>query len=163
MAKVVTKKTAAVEARTVRRLWLIRLLLTGLGVGFLVWLFTLIISQGVISPIFCNSPDQFIVCANGGSIASNIAILLASVLGLLTLARFPVARPLLIVVASAITLWGIGTAVGILHWAEALAWTAGISAISYLAYGWILKMRSGWVAVVVAIAVIVIARLVTTL
>lgn len=163
MAKVVTQHTAASEARKIERTWLLRILAVGAGVGFLVWLLTLLIAKGVVEPLFCNSPDQFMICANGGAIASNLAILFGSIAGLIVLARYPVVRPILVVIASAITLWGIGGAVGILHWAEGLAWTVGIAAVAYVAYAWLLRLRSGVLAVLAAIVVVIVARIVMTL
>lgn len=131
----------------------------GFVVGVVTWLLTLLLQSYVVEPIFCRSADSFGACANGGTIAIVIALILTHTAGLFGLVRFGVFRPLLIVLAALITLIGVQSWLGSLAWYEAAAWLGLLTALAYALYAWIARMASFVVSLVVMIVVIVALRI----
>lgn len=138
--------------------------LSGLILGFIAWGLTALISNYVIDPLFCRTDSaNFSVCAQGGSLASNVALIFASGFGLLALVRLGIFRPLLVALASAITLWGLGTWVGGMEWYVALLWSGVLFALAYATYTWLSQIRSFVIALIAIIVVIAVARIVPIL
>lgn len=144
----------------IRPLTMAYVALTGLILGFIAWGLTALISNYVIDPLFCR-PDSanFSVCAQGGSLASNISAVFVAGFGLLALVRLGVFRPLLVALASAITLWGIGTWTGGMEWYVAVLWSGVLYALAYATYTWLSQIRSFVVALIAIIVVIAAARI----
>lgn len=135
-------------------------LVTGLAVGIIGWLLSLAIQMWIIEPIFCRSPQTFAVCANGGTVAWAIAMIIVSVASLLSLVRSGVFRPLLVVLASLITLWGVSAWLGPLPWWQAMLWHGLLFALAYLLFAWVARLSSFLLAVIISIVLIIAARLV---
>jgi hypothetical protein len=100
--------------------------------GVVTWLFGLAVKVWVVEPIFCHSTDSFAVCANGGSVAFVVGLVFAHLLGLALLVRGTVYRPLLVVVATVVTLYGIDSWLGVLSALEATLWWRLLSGWSSL-------------------------------
>lgn len=135
-------------------------LLTGLVVGLVGWLLSLAIQMWIIEPIFCRSPQTFAVCANGGTIGWAIAMIIASVASLLSLVRSGVFRPLLVVLASIIALWGASAWLGPLPWWQGILWHGALFALAYVLFAWVARLTNFLLAVIITIVLIIAARLV---
>jgi len=133
--------------------------LTGLGVGIALWLLTLILDSFVLSPLICrggSTPDE---CAAVTGYAEAIAALFVSAGGLVGLVKFRVYRPLLIVVAAAIALWGIVSLASASHPVYLVAIiTAFMYAVAYTTFAWINRIRLFWLAAAVLIVLVAIVR-----
>src|SRR4051812_20656734 len=112
---------------------------TGLLVGVVGWLASMAIQTWIIEPIFCRSAQTFSVCSNGGTIAWAVALIIVSIVGLLSLVRTGVFRPLLVVLASLVTLWGVSAWLGPLPWWQALLWHGLLFAAAYSLFAWIAR------------------------
>lgn len=134
--------------------------LTGLVVGVVGWLLSLAIQTWIIDPVFCRSPQTFAVCANGGTIGWVIAMILVSIASLLSLVRNGVFRPLLVVLASLIALWGASAWLGPLPWWQGMLWHGVLFALAYALFAWVARLSNFLIAVIVTIVLIVAARLV---
>jgi hypothetical protein len=134
-------------------------LVMGAIVGALVMGGGVLLEQYFVEPVFCQSADSFTLCANGGSLANNIATVLIGIVGAVGLVKLSVYRPLLVVIAAAATLWNANMWLGALPWFEALAWYAGLYAVAYVAFAWVLRLTNFIGAFVLMIALIVGARL----
>lgn len=130
----------------------------GAGVGLLTWLVNLLFQSVLIEPVFCRSADSFQACANGGTISIVIATILTNILGLIALVRLRVYRPLLVVIASIVTLFGVHVWTGAMSWYEATAWYALIYAISYALYAWLARTLSFAITLIALVIVIVLFR-----
>lgn len=152
-------KFAEMTGRTI-----VQVALLGVFLGLIAWGVTALVSNYVIDPLFCRADGgHFSVCAQGGLLASNIASLLVGILGVVALLRLGVFRPLLIGLAVAITLWGLGPWMGALPWYEALIWSAILYAVAYVAFAWLARVRAFSIALVATIVLVVAARIISNL
>lgn len=131
----------------------------GLAAGAVVKLLSFITKQYFIVPVFCRTTDNFGVCVQGDQIALGIATVITALLAVVALARLNVFRPLLVVVATAATLWGLG---GYLqgvnqyaNWGEQTLWLMVLYGLSYVAFSWLLRVRNFAISLVATIVVII--------
>lgn len=133
--------------------------LLGLLLGLVAWVITAVVSNYVISPLFCKADGgNFSVCAQGGLLASNIASLIVAGLGMVAALRLGVFRPLLVALAALVTLWGLGPWLGAMPWYEALGWSSVLYALAYATFAWLARIRVFWIALLATVVVIVSAR-----
>lgn len=130
----------------------------GFGVGALVWLLSLLMQVIFVEPVFCRSADSFQACANGGTISIVISTIIANIVGLIALVRLKVYRPLLVVIAAIITVFGLHSWTGGMAWYEATAWYAFVYALAYGLFAWLARMLSFAVTVILMIVIIVLLR-----
>ncbi len=134
--------------------------LTGLFVGIVGWLVSMAIQAWIIEPIFCRSAQTFNVCSNGGTIGWTVALIIVSIIGLLSLVRTGVFRPLLVVLATLIALWGVSAWLGPLPWWQALLWHGALFALAYSLFAWVARFQSFLLSLIITIVLIIIARFV---
>lgn len=133
-----------------------KVILGGLIAGIIAGGLTLFFSAFVFRTLPCSAE----ACGSGGQYAAVLAGIISAAFGLFWLIRIQVFRPLLIVIAVTISLWGIGLAM--LHW----PWYAiiGISAVLHaFAYGmfaWISRIRLFWIVVILLVALVLAVRFV---
>ena len=135
---------------------------SGAIVGVATWLFTLLVRQVVMVPLFCGDPTNG-ACVDATSIAGYVATIIGGVIGLMALVRFGAFRPLLIVIAAIISLWGLGGWTSSLPWFTALAWSVILYSLVYTAVAWFARIRPFVPAVVVVVVVVVFARILAIL
>lgn len=134
--------------------------ITGLFVGIAGWLASMAIQAWIIEPIFCRSAQTFNVCSNGGTIAWTVALIIVSIVGLLSLVRTGVFRPLLVVLATLIALWGVSVWLGPLPWWQAALWHGILFALAYSLFAWVARIQSFLLSLIVTLVLIIIARFV---
>lgn len=136
----------------------VRVAILGLGLGIGVWLLALLFNRFLIEPIFCANQASGGICADTEDVAGNIALILGAIGGVLGLVRLGVYRPMLVAIAVAISLWGLGGWLGGLVWYEALGWTALIYMVAYAAFAWLVRPRNFFVVLIMLLVLIVAAR-----
>lgn len=129
----------------------------GAVTGALVWLLTLLLTRFVIQPIVC---DMLRVCGDTVAISGNVAAILGAVFGLTALIRWRARRPLLVVVAAVIALWGMAPWLYGLGWLESLTYSALLYALTYGVLYWLVRMRNLFVAGPLVILIAVAVRLI---
>lgn len=134
--------------------------ITGLAVGLIGWLLTMAIQSWIIEPVFCRSTQSFDVCSSGGTISWAIALIIVSIIGLLSLVRSGVFRPLLVVLAVLIALWGASMWLGPLVWWQAMLWQGFLFAAAYSLFAWVARIQSFLLSLIVTIVLVILARLV---
>lgn len=140
---------------------MVQVVLLGIVLGAVSWLLTMLIDRFVAGALLCGG--QGTTCTTSTVVAGNVAIVLTAVGGLLGLVRLGIYRPLLVVIAAAIVLWGIsGYTLG-MQWYEAMAWTVLFSAIVYTAFTWLVRPRFFLIAIIIVIAIVLLARLLPVL
>lgn len=135
----------------------------GAIVGVVGWLLTLFFRSVVVENLFCRSTDTFSVCSNGGTIAwvaGMVIVLLASVF-MLTQAN--IYRPLLVVIAVAVALWGVGSWFLPMTWWAGLLWQGVVFGLAYAAFSWLAAHERFIISLVAVIVVVVVARIVVGL
>jgi len=143
-----------------QRQTLLSSVLAGLVAGIVGWLLQLSLKTWVIAKLFCDSPDTFAVCSNGGTIAWVVAMVIVGIASLLVLVRSGVFRPLLVILASLIALWGANLWLGPLEWWQAMLWHGGLFALAFGLFAWIARINKFLLALIVTIVIVVLARLV---
>ncbi len=136
---------------------IIQIALFGAVLGAVAWVVALLIKQAILGPLFCGDPASS-ACVNAPGTATTIAGVLTGVVGLLGLVRLSVYRPLLIVLAAVVSLWGIGTWTAHLPWYEALSWSVLLYALTYLAFSWLVRPRMFAPAVIIVVVAVVLIR-----
>lgn len=130
----------------------------GLLVGFLVHVGTLGLQQYALQPLFCQpTNDQY--CSSTMQISAVLNILVFHFLGLIALIRIGVIRPLLVVLATVVTLFGLHAWLDGQTWWMASLYSSLLVGISYLFYAWINRMSQFPVALGLTIVSVVAARL----
>lgn len=137
---------------------MVQVALLGASLGIVSWILTQLIRQIVFVPLFCGDPASS-MCVGATGSAGVIALIVTTIVGLLGLVRLGVYRPLLIALASAVSLWGIAIWVGNLLWFEAIAWSIVLFAVSYVVLTWLVRPRAFVLAVGLVIAVVLLARI----
>lgn len=137
--------------------------LTGAAIGALYFLLTSLIGRFFIDPLYCKTAVEAAACANSVSISGNIASILVATVGLGVLVSLRVFRPIIVVGATAILLWGLSAWTVGLGWGEIVAWSALVYALAYVLFSWICRYSRTVSVVVVSLLVSVVARIVTSL
>lgn len=137
---------------------IIQVVLLGIILGALTWLLTLLLERFAMTPLLCN-PSSNAMCGSAGTLAGNIALVLTAIGALLGLVRLGVYRPLLVVIAASIVLWGLSGWMGGLLWYETLAWTVALYAVVYTAFAWLVRPRFFLAAIILVLIVVITARL----
>jgi hypothetical protein len=119
----------------------IQVALLGIGLGIGAWILGMLVKQVVIMPLFCGDPTNG-VCVGSVDVSSNAAAVIVGFVGLMALVRLSVFRPLLVVLATLVALWGIGSSTNGLQWYESLAWTVVLYMLCYIAFAWLVRPRS---------------------
>ena len=132
--------------------------IVGALVGIATWLLSMLFQATIVEPLFCRSADAFTTCNNGGSIAFSAAAIIAHIGGLYALVRIGTYRPLLVVLATIVTLWGIQVWLGTLVWFEATVAYGFVVAIAYALYAWLARIVTFWLSAVFILVVIILAR-----
>ena len=88
-----------------------------------------------------------------------VASLIAALAGLIALVQIRSYRPLVVVAANVIAFWGFQSLIGGLAWYWGLLIMAALTAISYVTFSWIVRLRSFVLALVVTAIVVVLVRL----
>lgn len=137
---------------------IVQVALLGAGLGLLSWLLTLLIRQIVFVPLFCGDPaNGACVDATGG--AGVVALIITGVVGLLGLVRLAIYRPLVVAIATAVSLWSLGSWITDMFWLEAAAWSVILYALCYVLFTWLVRPRSFVLAVGLVVAVVLLARI----
>ena len=145
----------AAESRTI-----ISSAVIGAVAGLLTWGLNLLLQKYFVEPVFCRSADNFAVCANGGTVSFNIALVLVAILSVVALVKVSGYRPLLVAIAAVVTFWGANQWLGVQAWWEASLWLAILMSIAYLMYSWIARVASFPVSVILMVIVVIAARFV---
>lgn len=135
----------------------IQALVIGAIVGAFVQIVALALQRFALSPLFCG--DTTVYCTNVPSISYVISLVILHFLGLIALVRAGVVRPLLVVLASVVTVWGIQTWLIDTSWLMAALYSALIVGLAYVYYTWINRMSQFPVALILTVVSVVIVRL----
>ena len=133
--------------------------LTGMIVGILTWGLANLIGTYVFHPLMCREASMS-TCGSVSQYSEILGTIIASGAGLFGLVRLQVFRPLLVALASAISLWGlIGYTVVLFPWYGVLLSAALLYTVSYMAFMWISRIRLFGLAIVFLLALVIGIRL----
>jgi hypothetical protein len=135
----------------------------GTIVGVATWILTYILNQYVIGMIACRADSSIIGCSDAPVVSAAFGLIFASVAGLTVLVRRRVFRPLLVVLAAGISLWGINGSWLVSHNLLDFLLSVVITALVYLVFAWFAKVRQFWISLLITVVLVVIFRLMITL
>jgi len=125
----------------------VNVILTGLIVGVIAFITTLLLNNFI----------------NTLSTVGNLATLLAAVIGFVVLFRFRIAKGFAIVVASALSLWGLALWVDGLVWYEAIIFSCLLYILAYFVFAWMARMKNYYLVILAMVLTVVVVRLVVNL
>jgi hypothetical protein len=92
-------------------------------------------------------------------VAGNIATIIVAILGVFALVRTLQPRPIIIAVAAAAVLWGLGQYLNGLAWYEAILWSVVLYAATYILFGLVARIVWFPAAVITAIVTVAVIRI----
>jgi len=130
----------------------------GLLVGLLTWGLTWLIATFALQGLICGS-SATMQCSPAVQYSEMTASILAAGLGLLLFVRLRVFRPLLVVLAATISLWGIISISSAMPWYMVGVMCAVLYMLAYITFAWVVRLRLFWPVVVIVLALVVVVRL----
>ena len=97
-------------------------------------------------------------CAVGVAHAGHIASVMVAIIAVTILVRFAVYRPLLVVLAAVVALWGLSSWLSTVGTVLTVVFTMLAYVFSYSAFAWLARIRNVGVMLMVIAGVIAIAR-----
>ncbi len=138
---------------------IVRVVALGALVGLLFWGTSLFLHNSLLSPVLCAEQSKG-VCAESLAVSSGIATIIAAVVGLLGLVRVGAFRPLLVIIAVSVALWGLGVWVHPLAWYEGMSWSILLYGLQLIAFTWLARFRALTPALIIIGLVVLIARII---
>ncbi|HPF30709.1 MAG TPA: hypothetical protein PLO25_00125 [Candidatus Saccharibacteria bacterium] len=135
-------------------------LLIGLLVGFLFWCFMILIEKYVIDPLYCRNEINALMCMNSTSVSGNISAILTGLIGVFIMVRYSMARPLMVALASLLTLWGLIDSLSVLVWTEAIVWSISLYCLSYLLFSWIARFKNILFSALLMVIIVLAVRII---
>ncbi len=125
---------------------MLRVLLVGLLTGVIVPLIGVLIANLFIKPVFCHSGETTGVCVAGGNVtAYHTAAIIVGLAVVAVFASWGIFRPLPLVAAVTIALWGYRSHLGALTAGNGVEFYVFIAVLSALCYGlfyWVMRLRN---------------------
>lgn len=138
---------------------IIRTLIVGALVGIIVWGLSWLLNKGVFTPLMCHTHVGS-KCTLTPLYSGIAAEIIAAVIGLIALVRQRIFRPLLVVLAATITLWGlIGDLTGTVWYASLVACIITY-ALAYAVFMLLARIRLLLLSIVAMVVLFVVTRLV---
>jgi hypothetical protein len=100
---------------------------------------------------------------NSNNAAGDIATILTATAGVVIMLNLRMPRPLLVVVAAAVSLWGLTRLTSGLDDLETVAWSALLYGLAYFAFFWLNRYKRTIPVLMAIIAIVIIVRLTITL
>lgn len=145
MAKVVSSEIDSHPISNFNQSW--QIILVGVILGLLYFVLTLYISRFV----------------GLNSVAGDISTIIVATIGTIIMLKLGMARPLLVAVAAAVSLWGLSKLTYGLGWVEILAWSMIIYGLTYFLFSWLTRYKNTIPLLIIVIAIVVIIRITVSL
>jgi len=117
-----------------------------------------LLNQFVFGSVLCRAGNDA-TCSSAPTYSMAVATVIAAIVGLVGLVQLRGYRPLIVVLAVAVSLWGFEAIFMSVPWIVGLLSSAVLFALSYLLFSWIARLRSVALATVVTIVLVVLIRL----
>lgn len=136
-----------------------KIAIIGAVLGVVAWGLALLLEKFILRAMFCGN-ESASACVNVDAYAGNIAAVVVAIIGVVALVRAGVFRPLLIVLGSTISLWGLAAWLSPLTFVEQALWSALLFALAYVLYAWIARIRHAVVVLILFVVVALATRLI---
>lgn len=135
------------------------IIIIGAIAGLVTWGLTIVLDTYIYKAILCNN-DTAVQCASSYQYATTTATIIGAAVGLFGLVRLHVFRPLLIVIASYVALWGLLQLVQPLTWYWEAVAVAGLYALAFGLLGWLARIKRFYITAILVIITVVVVRLI---
>ncbi|NCU38049.1 hypothetical protein EOL96_03285 [Candidatus Saccharibacteria bacterium] len=132
-------------------------LVVGLFVGLVVAGVAYLMNLYVFGAVLCR-PQSPTECSQAPAYAMVVAMVIGAIVGIVGLVKLRVYRPLLIVLAATISLWGLHTLVDNMAWYIAFPIMTILFGLVYALFAWIARVRSFVLTIVLAVVMVVVIR-----
>ena len=136
----------------------LKVFVVGLVSGLLTYGLALFLQHVILKGLICNG-DAY--CSDGVMFSGNIASIVVSIFAVLMLVKIGSYRPLLVVLASVVGLWGLSIWLQPLGALESALWYSVVFALAYSTFAWLARVRNVPVMVVAIVVVVVLLRIVS--
>lgn len=133
----------------------------GAGVGLVTYGAFTLLERFVFHAVMCRA-DTAANCGDAPTYAMVVAMVLGGLAGLVALVQLRIYRPLLVVLAAVISLWGYEFLVAGMAWYWAFGLSIALFAVIYALFAWLARVRSFLISVIAIVVMIAILRLVLT-
>ena len=141
-----------------RKRLLAKILVVGAVLGAVICVISYVLWRFVLSDIVCTAGQS--ICVEANSYAGNIALVLGAIIGVISLVKIGVYRPVIISLGATICLWGIG---GWLFGRSTIIFAIAIIilyTLSYALFAWISRIRKAPVMLITFIIITILARII---
>lgn len=148
---------ASLVPMTVKKLLFI--ILYGMIAGLITWGLTTVLDAYVYKAILCNS-DTAVQCASSYQYAATTSTIIGAAVGLFGLVKLHAFRPLLIIIASFVSLWGLLSLLASLPWYVAAIIVVGLYGAAFGFFAWFARIRTFLIAIILVVLAVVAVRLI---
>ncbi len=141
----------------------VRIIFTGAFLGLLWWITTVILKNYIVEPVACRDLANAASCIGSSGVAGAIATVIIAIIGAIILVRTLQPRPIVIAIAAAALLWSLGYYITGLAWYEGLLWAVLLYALTYVLFGLVARIVSLPIAIITAIVLVVVMRVLLAL
>jgi hypothetical protein len=131
----------------------------GAAAGLTTWGLTLVFDMYIYKTILCNG-SAAVQCSSSYQYATTTATIVGAAAGLFGLVKFHVFRPLLIVIASFVSLWGLLALVADMAWYWAVFAVILLYGLSFGLFAWVARVRRFYIALIAVVLIVIAVRLV---
>lgn len=137
---------------------LLSIIVVGVLTGIVVWGVALLLDMFVYQALLCRSSPSG-QCDSSTQYAVVTATIIGAMAGLLGLVRLQAYRPLLIILATLVSLGGLMAFTADAVWYIQLIAMAILYGIAFAAFAWIARVRRFWIALLATVVIVVGLRL----
>jgi len=145
VAKIIETSTQRQIAVPVGSLW--QSVILGVLVGLLFWVLSAAIKSWV----------------NAENTAGDIATVLVATVGTMMMVKLSMVRPLVVAVATAISLWGLVSWTSGLGWVEIMVWDVILYTLAYVLFSWLVRNKQFTPIAFAIVIVVVTIRIIASL
>lgn len=138
---------------------LLLIIVVGMLTGLTMWGLAYLLDTYIYKAILCNGKDAA-QCLSSTRYATTTAIIIAAAAGLFGLVRLHVYRPLLIVIATLVSLWGLLVATSLFTWYLQAIIVMFMFGLGFGIFSWIARVRRFYIALISIIILIIVMRLI---
>lgn len=141
---------------------LVRVIIVGAIVGLVTLALHAMLDKYVLTPTLCSAPELAARCASKPYFAAAVATIISAVIGLFALVQQRVYRPLFVVLLATAGLWNV-----VLLLVTLPLWAGVVGALfafasAYAVFAWLAQIRNFIVALIVALALVLVMRLIVS-
>lgn len=138
---------------------LVFIIMTGMLAGLTIWGLAYLLDTYIYKAILCNSKDAA-QCVSSTRYAVTTATIIGAAAGLFGLVRLHVFRPLLIVIAAVVSLWGLLSMVSSFAWYLQAIIVMVMFGLAFGLFGWFARVRQFYIALIAIVILVVVIRLI---